>query len=423
MISTYENAQESLPIPPEEEKPQVLDSDIQPCSSSTSEVSENVNLGCPNSEPLSPEAGHVSEISETAHPEKILPEVNTPQITPAKADDNDLTDLKEEDSVVRDIHNPALVDASLIKTGVDNYLISLYSFSHNQRWEFHSVDDKTKLEELTVYSYDTRLKEKRNARSIKDVNEEPDFIPEEDHNDKESVDAIEKYILPNIDSDTLTSRKFDVDQLKEISDDQVKTFLTDVHAILKNLGSDEGMDESMTDMLLNNLLVQIIGLHKHPLKVSIQPRCRLYIADEPYVTAHPEFVVTRKDVSMVVVEDKHLRNTCLTNPKGFGEAQLAFEILACGSENMRQTSRKTGLIPDQTIFGIRAISTYFTFYKTVISKEYWNELDFGLPQTESVVIERWPEGERSEDGLDIAEPNGRREVLDALARIRQFLLQ
>ncbi|CAG8790401.1 24184_t:CDS:2, partial [Dentiscutata erythropus] len=49
---------------------------------------------------LSLEAGHVSEISETARPRKKLPEVNTPstpQITPAKADDNNLTDLKEED--------------------------------------------------------------------------------------------------------------------------------------------------------------------------------------------------------------------------------------------------------------------------------------------------------------------------------------
>ncbi|GBB90185.1 hypothetical protein RclHR1_17070004 [Rhizophagus clarus] len=51
-------------------------------------------------EKLSPEAGHVSEISETARPKKILPEINTPstpQITPAKANDNDLTNLKEED--------------------------------------------------------------------------------------------------------------------------------------------------------------------------------------------------------------------------------------------------------------------------------------------------------------------------------------
>ncbi|CAG8843557.1 5968_t:CDS:1, partial [Racocetra persica] len=49
---------------------------------------------------LSPEAGHVSEISRTACPGKKLPEVNTPsipQIIPAKADDNNLTDLKKED--------------------------------------------------------------------------------------------------------------------------------------------------------------------------------------------------------------------------------------------------------------------------------------------------------------------------------------
>ncbi len=49
---------------------------------------------------MSPKAGHVSEISETACPGKKLPEVNalfTSQITPAKADDNNLTDLKKED--------------------------------------------------------------------------------------------------------------------------------------------------------------------------------------------------------------------------------------------------------------------------------------------------------------------------------------
>ncbi|CAG8609211.1 2599_t:CDS:2 [Funneliformis caledonium] len=34
---------------------------------------------------------------------------------------------------------------------------------------FRSVDDSTKLEELTVHSYNTRLKEKWDARSMKDV--------------------------------------------------------------------------------------------------------------------------------------------------------------------------------------------------------------------------------------------------------------
>ncbi|PKB94921.1 hypothetical protein RhiirA5_437761 [Rhizophagus irregularis] len=45
-------------------------------------------------------SNHVTEISETAGPRKNFPEVNTPstsQITPAKANDNDLTDLKDED--------------------------------------------------------------------------------------------------------------------------------------------------------------------------------------------------------------------------------------------------------------------------------------------------------------------------------------
>ncbi|RIB23906.1 hypothetical protein C2G38_2032339 [Gigaspora rosea] len=34
---------------------------------------------------------------------------------------------------------------------------------------FHVVDDDTRMEERTVHSYDIRLKEKRNSRSMKDV--------------------------------------------------------------------------------------------------------------------------------------------------------------------------------------------------------------------------------------------------------------
>ena len=45
----------------------------------------------------------------------------------------------------------------------------VYGLSHNKRWGFRTVDENTKLEELTVHSYDIRLKEKRNVRSMKDV--------------------------------------------------------------------------------------------------------------------------------------------------------------------------------------------------------------------------------------------------------------
>ncbi|CAG8601322.1 11979_t:CDS:2 [Ambispora leptoticha] len=233
----------------------------------------------------------------------------------------------------------------------------------------------------------------------------------------------DKYALPKIDIQTITDRKFNVDNLKEISDTQVKAFLIDLNEVSRNLGSDEGMDESVTDTLLTTLLVQVLGLHNHPLRVRQHLRCRLYILSEPYVTARPEFVVNRGNTSMIVVEDKHLRTKNLIYSKGHGEAQMAAEILACGNENIRQIDRQTGVISDQTIFGVRAISSYFTFYKTVISSKYWDELDFSLPQQESVLIKRWPQRERPETGLDIATPDGRREVLEALARIRQFLLQ
>ncbi len=67
------------------------------------------------------------------------------------------------------IYNPVLVDAELIKTNMGNRFMKFYSFSYNRRWGIHMVDDDTRLKELTVHSYDVRLKEKRNARLIKDV--------------------------------------------------------------------------------------------------------------------------------------------------------------------------------------------------------------------------------------------------------------
>ncbi|CAJ0748173.1 23961_t:CDS:2, partial [Entrophospora sp. SA101] len=81
-----------------------------------------------------------------------------------------LNPIKNQPAIPReDIHNPALIEAQLIKIGIENNFMSTYSLSHNQRWGFHLVSDKTKLEELTVHSYDVRLKEKRNTRSLKDA--------------------------------------------------------------------------------------------------------------------------------------------------------------------------------------------------------------------------------------------------------------
>jgi hypothetical protein len=70
-----------------------------------------------------------------------------------------------------------------------------------------------------------------------------------------------------------------------------------------------------------------------------------------------------------------------------------------------------------TVFVVRVISTYVTFYRTTIKKEYWNELANGCPRNQSITVTRWPASSDPLNGLDLAEPNGRQAVLDAFCRL------
>ncbi|RHZ84463.1 hypothetical protein Glove_81g83 [Diversispora epigaea] len=76
-----------------------------------------------------------------------------------------------------------------------------------------------------------------------------------------------------------------------------------------------------------------------------------------------------------------------------------------------QAESEGRVIAEQTIFGLRAVSTYFTFYKAVIPTEYWKELEKGLPK--KMVEKDFPIA-----GLDIAEPKERREILMAFFKIQ-----
>ena len=78
---------------------------------------------------------------------------------------------------------------------------------------------------------------------------------------------------------------------------------------------------------------------------------------------------------------------------------------------------------DQILWAVRAISTYVTFYKAVIPARYWTELENGLPQNQSIEVQRWPAKNGLTTGFDLAEPAGRRSVLTALIKIRDSLLQ
>ncbi|KAF0514528.1 hypothetical protein F8M41_017574 [Gigaspora margarita] len=178
-----------------------------------------------------------------------------------------------------------------------------------------------------------------------------------------------------------------------------------------------GTGESRTDTLVDDLL-RIADLNVWPLKILNHSLCRIIIEEKPYASADLEFVVANRKLNMVAVEDKHIKN--IYSPSGFGETQIAANIIACGDENIRATDDEEPT--DETIFAMRVLSTYVTFYKAEISASYWAELRRGLPKTE-VIVKRWPGANAKRKGLDLVEPNGRKAVLDALANIREFLLR
>jgi hypothetical protein len=99
-------------------------------------------------------------------------------------------------------------------------------------------------------------------------------------------------------------------------------------------------------------------------------------------------------------------------------------MLTCASDNLHEINKTKNQTMDQTIYAVRIISTYVTFYKTVIPSSYFEELsEEVLPQKQSVEILRWPEENFPRSGLNIAEPEGRREVMEILIKIRKHLIE
>ncbi len=64
----------------------------------------------------------------------------------------------------------------------------------------------------------------------------------------------------------LKDEDFNVENL-ELEDACVKTFVDKLHDIIKNSGVDTGISESVTDTLVNDLLVRIVNLDDWPFKV------------------------------------------------------------------------------------------------------------------------------------------------------------
>ena len=109
----------------------------------------------------------------------------------------------------------------------------------------------------------------------------------------------------------------------------------------------------------------------------------------------------------------------LNSKRDYEETSISAEILACADENYRQMFKDK----DQTMFAMRAISTWISFYKVIIPDAYLEESDEGLPLKQSIVIKRWPRENKPYDSLDLTKEDGRYSVLETLIKIRKSLIE
>ncbi|CAG8769512.1 2938_t:CDS:2, partial [Gigaspora rosea] len=163
-------------------------------------------------------------------------------------------------------------------------------------------------------------------------------------------------------------------------------------------------------------LIHVADMDVWLFKFRQHPFCEIVIGGK-FVSVRPKFVVDKGQFALVVIEDKHFKNKKLTKRTNYREAQLAAEILACSSVNLREIYGNEYV--DQKIFAIHIISTYFTFYHAVITGSYLEELDYGLllPKNHSAVIKRWPSKNGVKEGLNIVEIGRRKAILIALAKL------
>ncbi|GBC09072.1 hypothetical protein RclHR1_00860010 [Rhizophagus clarus] len=247
--------------------------------------------------------------------------------------------------------------------------------------------------------------------TFEEAKNEIELIP----NIQVDMSKLQKYFVSNVTDEILSSRVFNVETFTDI-DNEIKTFVDKLHEVILN-GAQTEDTNGITATFVNDLL-RVANLDRYPSMITNYPKNELVINGQDTISARPGFVVIVKNHILISIEEERLNN--ITIPTGYGESQIGVEILACAYNNLRKLGAAN--YRDQTIFAMRVISAYVTFYKAVIPAEYWNELDEGLPKEKIVRVIRWPAINGLRSGYYLGNLEGRQKVLSSLAKIREFLI-
>jgi len=151
----------------------------------------------------------------------------------------------------------------------------------------------------------------------------------------------------------------------------------------------------------------------------MQPNYKFYVYDKE-ISSNPEFSIERKGLVMFIDEDKHIKN--IGKAKGWGEYQIAGEVLAAASTNYNTYNSSDTGSENQIIRCMRVIGTHFTFYKAIIPGEYLLSLGNGFPDKGFEII-RFPHNDKEEprSSFDYMIGDDRKKIVDMLFRLKNEL--
>lgn len=159
-----------------------------------------------------------------------------------------------------------------------------------------------------------------------------------------------------------------------------------VAAELANTNKETKIDSFMLSLLT------YLQFDYYPLSINPQYKYKIDFGKNQHISSIVEYMITRSHSNgthiILFVEDKHMDNVSAI--RNWEEPQIAGEIFGSAHHNGNLYQGKEIKYPFP-IYAVRVVGTRFTFYKSVINREYLEECQLmGLPKNNKMIIKRYP---------------------------------
>lgn len=222
---------------------------------------------------------------------------------------------------------------------------------------------------------------------------------------------------------TLLTPELDENSLRQLSDHLIETRYSQNYPLIKlltELVTEANPREWKTDTFISYLM-NAVGFGQGPFIIDIKPHFSGKIGNRT-ITSIPDYGLRRREVTFLVNENKKKVSSESTN--NFGEPQVAGETLIVAQNNEAKTQQNTEYI----VLAMRAIGTKITFYRSIYTTAYINEVRSTYPLVDqSAFIYRYPAEDYNIPDinrirtLDYLIPTERQIILSILTSLREYI--